>query len=641
MSQNLTPMKTVAPYGTWESPFDAKTIAEQGVTKENVLVDRITGVLYHVESRPHEDIVGEGWVVTTRVQEYGGAPALVHNGTLIFSDGGNGQVYVVDVESRSTPKQITSNSVYRFADFDVHPKNPNLVVCILEDHTHDTPLTIKTSLAVFDTSFESPTDSVTTLVSGADFYSNPRFNEDGTLIAWCQWDHPDMPWDGSHIYVAAASLAGNTVSLIPKTSTHICGTPGQIAAIQPTWFANCTLVYTSDESGYQNPCIADIQVAKDAPLVISQKSLLKDNIPKILQILLGSKDGRHVLYVIHLDGSIREVDTPHVHITRLQRISQRKVVFIGSKTDAPKELTICNFDETYKPTFSSIGASAPVKYISDISLPQPVTFMVERSPNGVKDTNKTPAHILLFPPHNSRFQGPENEKPCAIINVHGGPTSVENQSLIMQKQFFTSRGWMWIDVNYAGSSNYGRSYKDRLNGNWGVAHIEDCALVVHELCGNGLVDPARVVIRGGSAGGYTTLNSLSQSDPFFQVYKGGTSIYGISDLNRLYHATHKFQCRYIEGLIGGKPEEKPEVYHQRSPLFHASNIKVPLLILQGSIDPVVPPEQAEAIVAAITKKGGNVQYVEFKGESHGWRKAENIQSALELELKFYCKILGL
>ncbi|KAF4616921.1 hypothetical protein D9613_008566 [Agrocybe pediades] len=622
---------TTAPYGTWESPIHASSIAKKAAAKEDVLVDTCSSKVYYVESRAMEDgrnvvvdaetgvdLFGKSWNARSRVQEYGGAPAVVHDGVLLFSNFSDCQVYVVDLklDNIAEPRKVTSNAAHRFADFAVHPLHPNLVVCILEDHTIDVPSKVETSLVTIDTT----SGSVSSLISGSDFYSSPRFNADGTVLAWCQWDHPDMPLDSSQIFLVG------------------------IQAVQTGLKFQIGLTTTPSPSVDAHPLLkGQVNDYADPPWTLGSSNcavLDKDHL-----LFSASSEGRHVLRVVDFDGAVKEVNCPYVHIQRLRRVSEGRVIFLGTQDKEPKALIECSFDGNLTPSFNRVGptdlveVSATLNIQSFISVPEFVKLEILEP----KFAGRRPIYLMLYPPHNPRYVAPDGEKPCTIVNVHGGPGSIEPRGLKMEKQYFTSRGWAWIDVNYGGSSNFGREHIERLKGNWGVMDVEDCAYAAKELSCSArpMIDPKRIMLRGGSAGGFTTLCTLCQLDPSFQVFAAGTSSYGISDLKVLSEVTHKFQSHYVQSLLGGTYEEIPEVYRSRSAVFHARNIKVPLLILQGSDDVIVPASQAEAVVNAIREKGGQVEYLVFAGEGHGWRQATTIQTALETEARFYEKILRL
>ncbi|KAJ7207160.1 alpha/beta-hydrolase [Mycena pura] len=677
MSMPESSQPTIAAYATSESPITSSMVAKMSVSKDDVIVDPLTGSIYCIEKRPEEggrdaivsvadglDVFGPPWNARTAVHEYGGAPAVVYDNVVLFSNLSDGQVYKVNMGvQRASPTQVTAVAHARFANFACHPCAPNLVVCIMEDHTKPAPKDVVNSLVCLNT---QSSNNPMTIRSGSDFYASPCFNSDGTLLAWTEWSHPDMPWDGEQVFVAAVDINRDHLSLAPHrlAPLRVAGRPSAVSAVQPTWLTDTTLLFSCDVSGYHNPWIAALDAhaktftshpvfEQTMPLDFVDPSWLLggSNIAVLDEhsaLFAATRDGRTVLYIVGADGSWAEVAAPFVHVVCWRRVAHRQVVFLGSKVDKGPAIVLCSFldsSDSLSPTFTTLdgknaSADAPVSEAL-ITLPVPMSLLVETSDGPL------PLHLVCYPPKNPSYKGRDDEKPPAIVNVHGGPTHIVRQTLSLEKQFFTSRGWFWIDINYSGSSNYGRKYIDRLKGNWGVADVRDCVQAIRQLSSpkHSLIDAARVVIRGGSAGGYTTLAALSQRDPALsqrdpalQVFAAGTSSYGVSDLRRMTEITHKFQSWYVQTLVGGTPEEIPEVYRARSPVFHAQNIKAPLLILQGSKDRIVPPNQAEDMVNVIREGGGTTEYVLFDGESHGWRRAETIAKALDLELDFYSRV---
>ncbi|KAF7324070.1 Alpha/beta-hydrolase [Mycena kentingensis (nom. inval.)] len=662
-----------APYGTWSSPISAAMVAKMGVFPEDVLVDTVSGTVYYLEQRPDEngrnvlvrakdgaEVFGREWDARTAVHSYGGSSAAVYNDVILFSNASDNQVYKVS-PGKPSPTAVTAANAGRFASFTVHPSSPHLIVCILEDHTNPAPDGVRNSLVWLDT--RKQTDSPISLVYGADFYAAPTFNNDGSLLAWTQWSHPDMPWNGEQIYVAAVGVIEDGIALKPEVLpiTRIAGAHSTVSASQPTWISHNTLLFSSDISAYHNPFLGTVapkeQTVSSRPvfaqpvandfadpswwLGMSNFALLDGS----TALWAVSKAGRSVLHLVTVDGGCKEVANPYVSVTRVRRVGPWAAAFIGSRIDKGPEVVLCSFtgaEDTFLPTYTILGPgnANPAPAIPNGFLSPPIPLQL----GGI--------HIVYYLPKNPAYHPDLAEQPPAIVNVHGGPTYIEKQNLNLEKQFFTSRGWVWIDVNYSGSAGFGRNYANQLNGQWGVADVRDCVQTVRMLASpeyGSVIDGRRTVIRGGSAGGYTTLVALSQPQPENNsnpepVFAAGTSSYGISDLRKLTEGTHKFQSYYAQALVGGSVEELPDVYRARSPVFHAANIKVPLLILQGGADPIVPPNQAEDMISVIkanTGGGQTVEYVVFDGEGHGWRRAETIEKALSAELGFYQRALNL
>ncbi|KAJ7629481.1 alpha/beta-hydrolase [Mycena polygramma] len=639
-----------APYGTWKSPITAQSITKGSTKFTDVVVDPVTAMVYHVESRPSEsgrcvlvdsrtgrDLVGKEWNVRTGVHEYGGAPAIVHAGVAYFSHFVDGRVYSVDVKEGSEPPAVTPESkIHRFADFDIHPKHPHLLVSILEDHSDTTsPSSVVNTLCIINTESQS----VTSLVSGADFYASPKFSPDGTRIVWQQWYLPDMPWQGAEILIAGF----DTETLQVRDITHIAGQKTTHSVAYPDWATNTTLLFTSDKSGYQNPWKYDVEASPvftepfdqefgEPAWVLGRSSYAVIDDGK-RALFSAFQDGRAVLYTVDIaDGTRKRVDNPYVGIQAMQRAGPDQVVFIGERVDAPSEIVLCSVRPDSSAVFSLVSqpSAGPGIPAALISVAQPMTLKA--------GTEGRPIHVLYYPPTNPEYSGTSvaGEKPPCVVHAHGGPTSFAGQALDMMTQYYTSRGWAWLNVNYGGSSGYGRAYVERLASQWGVVDVEDCiqAAKILSHAPYDLVDPKRLTIRGQSSGGLTVLGAVSMSSDV-RTFSAATSCYGISDLRLLMDDTHKFEAGYGHQLMGGTSSEIPEVYKARSPVTHADSIVSPLLLLQGDQDKVVPKEQSEAIFQSIQKRGGVVEYKLYPGEGHGWRKEENMIDALERELAFY------
>ncbi|KAF8970860.1 Alpha/Beta hydrolase protein [Flammula alnicola] len=656
-----------APYGAWASPITAEAITKGANGIADVIVDRVTSEVYHIESRPsekgrcilvhtasHRDIAGAKWNVRTSVQEYGGAPAIVHDSVAYFSHMADGRIYCVRVKDASEPVAITpEDKPYRYACLEPYPSHPHLLVAVLEDHTDNIPSEVVTTLVVIDTT----TKKLHPLLSGSDFYAIPRFSPDGKKLAWTQWSHPDMPWEGGEIHIGDV-IFGEDKTLHVENDIRVAGLREKVGTGYPSWANNESLIFTSDESGYVNPWkyhqgqaspLFPEPIPEDFGHAFWQLHYfpyaILDKEGK-LGLFSALRDGRDVLYLVDLGGGSQPklIENPFVVIDNIRTVSLEKqeVVFTGQKTNEKESIVQCTLASLTKLEFTVLKSSAAVKVdgvelpASLISEPQPITLKIPPT--------HAPLYVVYYPPHNPEYSGSsiEGEKPPCIVNVHGGPTGLATQGLSWAKQYFTSRGWAWLDVNYGGSSGFGRKYIERLANNWGIVDVQDCLLAPQSLstAPYNLIDPKRLIIRGGSAGGFTVLAALSIASDV-KVFAAATSLYGISDLKKLAEFTHKFESRYTDHLLGGSPEEAPETYHARSPIHHADNIVVPLLILQGEIDMVVPKDQAEAIYKSIQNRGGVVEYKLYPGEGHGWRQEANMRDALERELGFYERVLNL
>ncbi|TFK39070.1 alpha/beta-hydrolase [Crucibulum laeve] len=656
----------LSPYGTWLSPITAEAITKGSNSIIDVLVDPVTSNVYHLENRPSEagrsvlvetqtdkDVVGRDWNVRSAVHEYGGAPAAIYDGIVYFSNFSDGRTY--KLQGDGDPEPVTpADKPYRYAAYEVLPTHPHLLVTILEDHTDDTHATVVNTLCVINTN----TKTVHSLVSGTDFYACPTFSPNGKRLAWMQWTHPDMPWEGAEIHVRDVSVAADESTIEVKNDKHVAGKKEEVSASYPIWANDTTLLFTSDVSRYINPWKYDVIKGEASPLLpkpIEEDfgkpwklgwapfAVLDKEGSNVLFFAL--RGGRSILYLLTTDkpSEPQEFNTPYVSVDVIRTVSRdnQEVVFVGQRADRDANVVKCSRNELMSGDFKALNLSSANedKFPSTfVSPPTPITLSVP--PKGA------PLHVVYHPPTNPAYKGSniDGERPPCVVNVHGGPTALVGHGLDWKTQYFTSRGWGWLNVNYSGSSGYGRDYVERLAGNWGVADVEDCILAARTLSSApyNLIDLKRLVIRGGSGGGYTALAAISMAkDEDLSTFAAVTSFYGISNLKNLADFTHKFESKYLKKLIGGTYEEVPGVFKARSPVHHADRIKVPLLILQGEIDRVVPKEQAEEIYESIKSRGGIVEYKLYDGEGHGWRKEENIRDALERELGFYEKIFGL
>ncbi len=467
---------------------------------------------------------------------------------------------------------------------------------------------------------------ITPLVKGADFYSNPRVSPDGRQLSWLAWHHPNMPWDGTELFVAPIAAD----SSIGKPRLVAGGTEESI--FQPSWSPDGTLHFVSDRTNWWN--------------------LYADRQGKVLPVLpMDAEFGAPqwvfgiTTYGFHADGTIISrytsggkwfltridprsgkhdlINLPYSNISSVDVASRRAYIIGGSATE-PESLVEIDLGTG---TSQVIRCSSPIQSERGYtSVPEAVEFPT--------DGGKT-AHAFYYPPANLDFRGPEGEAPPLLVLIHGGPTSATPALYRLTTQFWTSRGFAVCDVNYGGSTGYGRDYRNRLRDSWGIVDVHDAVNAVRYLAEKGNADRDKLIIRGGSAGGYTTLACLTFSDAF----RCGASHYGISDLALMVEDTHKFESRYLDRLIGLYPQDEAR-YRERSPIFHLDRFTRPVILLQGLEDKVVPPNQAELILESLTKRGVPVAYVPFPGEQHGFRKAENIIRAHEAELYFYSRILG-
>jgi dipeptidyl aminopeptidase/acylaminoacyl peptidase len=625
-------MKKQAPYGAWHSPLAAADLASSAIALNYVQVSE--GVPYWVESRPAEggrsvvvtsaaggtvrEITPPGFNVRTRVHEYGGTPYVMDQGTVYFCNFADQRLY--SHRPGETPVALTPKG-YRYADFNFDASGRHLF-CVREDHTGGGGEP-KNTIVVLDATATGPGK---VLFDGSDFVAYPRVSPDGCRIAWIAWDHPNMPWDTTTLYVA--NLTGSGLSGI----TAIAG-GSEESVVEPRWDADGTLYFVSDRSNWWNlyrhedgrvtPVFSfEAEIASPLWTLGQSNYALTGDGRAVVRYTVAARDR---LGVVRLDsGALAPLDLPFVGLSNIQLASANTAVTIAaSPTDEPAVVTV----DLGKGGYEILRVPGSLKLAAPfISVAESIEFPT---------AGGLTAHAFYYPPTNADFAGPEREKPPLVVKVHGGPTSHSKAELAMAIQYWTSRGFALLDVNHGGSSGFGRAYRERLKGNWGVVDVGDVVAAVKYLIGAGRVDGNRAAIRGGSAGGFTVLASLA----FHDVFKAGANYYGVSDLEALARDTHKFEARYLDRLVAPLPEGQA-VYEARAPIRHLEGFKAALITFQGSEDKVVPPDQSRAIVAALKSKGVPVAYIEFEGEQHGFRKAENIVRSLESELAFYGRVFG-
>ena len=622
----------VTPYGSWKSPVTADLVATGEIGLEQVGLDGQD--IYWIERRPQEggrkvivrrsadgsvvDVTPAGFNARTRVHEYGGGDYVVSGATIYFSNFPDQRLYLQ--RPGSEPRPLTPTAEMRYADGCID-RGRNLLFCVREDHTgHSEPVNTIVSIDLGAVNPEK------ILVSGNDFYSSPRLSPDGSRLAWLTWNHPNMPWDGTALWVGKLNEHGLMDDMVQVT-----GGPGE-SIFQPEWSSDGVLYFVSDRTGWWNiyrwrdlnaqpVCLTDAEFGE--PQWVFGNTLYGfDSGNRI--VCSYTKNGRS--YIAILDaatGALKPIELPYSAISQLRTSGNRVLLIAASETET---LSIISLDLTTR-DLTVLRRSRELTVDSGyLSVPRAIEF-----PTGHGLT----AHGNFYPPKNRDHAGPANEKPPLLVISHGGPTSATSASLRYAIQYWTSRGIAVLDVNYGGSSGYGREYRQRLKGQWGIVDVDDCVNGARYLVERGEVDGNRLAIRGGSAGGYTTLCALTFRDTF----KAGASHYGISDLEALAKDTHKFESRYLDGLIGPYPERR-DLYVERSPIYFTNGLTCPMILFQGLDDKVVPPNQAEKMVEALRAKKLPVAYLTFDGEQHGFRKAENIKRVLEAELYFYSKIFG-
>lgn len=624
-------MTETAPYGSWASPVTADLIAAASVGLGQIACD--DGNVYCAVLRPAEggrtvieryapggartDMTPAPFSVRSRVHEYGGGAFAVDGGTLWFCNDKDQRLY--RQLPGKEPLPITPEGAWRFADL-VIDRARRRVIAVCEEHGGEGREPVTTLVAIGEDG------RIATLAAGADFYAAPRLSPDGQRLAWLSWRHPNMPWDGCTLTLAELDGQG-----MVGTSADIAGGADE-ALFQPAWSPEGRLYFVSDRTGWWNLYRwADGAAVPVAPMpvefglpqwVFGMRTY--GFLPGGRVLAAGQVDGIAKLFEIDTqDGTVESVVAPFVEIQGLVAGGERAVFVGAALREAPVVAELIVADRNIRTLRrSSETAIAP----GCVSIAQAVTF---------ESAGGRTAHAFFYPPRNDRFAAPDGALPPLIVKSHGGPTGQSGCGFNLKTQFWTSRGFAVLDVNYGGSTGYGRDYRRLLNGQWGVVDVEDCAAGAAWLAAQGIVDPARLAITGGSAGGYTTLCALTFTD----VFSAGASHYGIGDLEALARDTHKFESRYLDSLVGPWPAAR-ETYVARSPIHHADRLACPVVFFQGSEDKVVPPNQAEAMVAALRDKKLPVAYILFEGEGHGFRRAENIKRALEGELSFYGRIFG-
>ena len=573
-----------------------------------------------------QELTPAPFYVRTRVHEYGGGAYMVHNGTVFFSNFGDQRLY--RQEPGSEPRPITPEppvpSGVRFADA-VITSNGHSIVCVRERHTDAEGPDAVNELIVLPTNGEQ---EARVIAQGHDFYSSPRLSPDGHELAWLSWDHPNMPWDGTELWVAEIASDGSLSNQHP-----VAGGPEE-SIFQPEWSPDGVLHFVSDRTGWWNlyRLGSGGQVEPLAPMDaefgtpqwqfgMSTYAFLADG--RIACIM--SHNGFDHLALLQPGQPLQVLDLPYTAYGKRIRASGKTVVFLAATpTEATAVIRMDTATQTPQVLGRSLDASA-LPADGFVSRPRAISFPTA---NG-----EATAYAIYYPPTNADFTSAPGEKPPLIVESHGGPTAMTQAQLDLGIQYWTSRGFGVVDVNYGGSSGYGRAYRQRLRGQWGIVDTEDCINAARYLAAAGEVDGGRLCIRGGSAGGYTTLCALVFHDDF----AAGASYYGVADCEALATDTHKFESRYLDGLIGPYPAAR-DVYYARSPIHFANQLSCPVILFQGLEDRVVPPSQAEEMVAALRAKDLPVAYLAFAGEQHGFRKAATIRRTLEAELYFYARV---
>jgi dipeptidyl aminopeptidase/acylaminoacyl peptidase len=623
---------TEAHYGSWRSPITADLIVSSSV---GVSQPRLSGDdVYWIESRPTEagrnvivhrrpdgttsDVNPPPFNARTRVHEYGGGDYLVDGESVYFANFADQRLYVARPGAEPVP--LTHTSAMRYAD-PIVDRARNRLICVREDHTLPDVEPVNAIAAI-----DLASGKETVLVEGHDFYAYPRLSPDGSSLAWIHWDHPNMPWDGTELVVGRIRPDGAI-----EDEQHIAGSLEE-SVTQPEWSPDGSLYFISDRRGWWNlyrwagdrvepMVVADAEFAR--PMwQFGASSYAFDGAARIL-CTYGVQGTWSLASLDTASRALTDIETPFTDMAGL-RLGGGHAVFIAGSPSQRAALVSLHL---------AGGDIVILKASSDtviepgyLSQPEAIEFPTE---DGLT------AFGFYYPPRNLDFEPPFGEKPPLLVMSHGGPTSATSPVLSPRVQYWTSRGIAVLDVNYGGSTGYGRDYRERLKARWGIVDVDDSVNGARHLVDLGLVDGNRLAITGGSAGGYTTLSVLA----FREAFHAGASHYGVSDLETLATDTHKFESRYLDSLIGPYPERR-DLYVERSPIHHIDRLNSPVIFFQGLEDKIVPPDQAQLMFEALRDKSIPVAYVPFEGEQHGFRRAENIKRSLEGELYFYGRIFN-
>lgn len=626
--------RRVAPYGSWKSPITAELYASSFLGVNEPMLDGEQ--IYWQESRPKEggryvlmrqgptgekvEITPKDFNVRTTVHEYGGGDYVVYGNTVYFSNFKDQRLY--SQASGSQPVAVTPPNVdLRYADGAIDIRRNRLIV-IREDHAAKAGQAVNSVVAI-DLIKGGPGDI---LISGNDFYSNPRLSPDGSRLAWMTWNHPNMPWDESELWV------GNLGADCAIEDKELVAGGSNVSVFQPEWSPDGMLYFVSDATGWWN--LNRLRNGGVEPLCpmeaefgqpqwgFRERSYGFESRGRIICAYIEKGTARFARLAIDT-GELEDIPLPYTNISDLLIGPGCALLLAGAPTFP---LSLVRLDLKTLETRVLRRSREETIDPAYISTPETIEFPTEGGRT---------SYAFFYPPKNKDYSAAENQRPPLVVMSHGGPTASTGTTLRYGIQFWTSRGIAVVDVDYGGSTGYGREYRERLTGNWGVVDVDDCVNAARFLVKRGDVDGRRLAITGGSAGGYTTLCALT----FRNLFSAGASYFGVSDLEALAKDTHKFESRYLDRLVGPYPE-RADLYRQRSPINHVDLISCPIILLQGLEDKVVSPDQSRKFFEAVRNKGLPTAYIAFEGEQHGFRKAENSKRSIEAELYFYSKLFG-
>jgi len=624
--------KRTSPYGSWKSPINSDMVASGLVGLGQIEIEDKD--IYWCEMRPSDkgryvivkhspvegtvDINPSPFNARTSVHEYGGGSYKIFKNIVFFTNFADQRIYRMKLGEN--PRPITLKTELRYADFEFDSVRERLI-CVREDHREKGKEAANTIV-----SMDLEGKDLKTIVCGNDFYSSPRISPKGKYLAWLTWNHPHMPWNKTELWIGKLNQDGSIGERI-QINKNIME-----SVLQPLWSPDGILHFVSDRNNWWNIyCWKDGEVRTvypeeaefaEPPWRFAQSNYDFESENRI--ICSFTQKGRWHIARLNTDtGKLEMIKTPYTYIFSLHTAFDF-AVFIGG---SPREATsVVRLDLKTLNTQVLQRSSKITVDPGYLSQPNQIEFPTEKG---------LTAYGIYYKPGNKDYAAPSGTLPPLLVSVHGGPTAAASITLSLKVQFWTSRGFAVVEVNYGGSTGYGREYRERLHGQWGVVDVDDSVNAAKYLVDIGEVDEEKLAISGGSAGGYTTINSLT----FRDVFKAGASYYGISDLETFVNDTHKFESRYLESLVGPYPERK-DLYYQRSAINFLDQLDVPMILFQGLDDKIVPPNQAELIVKALRNRGRPVAYLPFKGEQHGFRQAKNIKRSLEAELFFYSRIFG-
>ena len=627
------PEPKIAPHGSWKSPITSDLIVAETIGLGGTAIEGDD--VYWMELRPKEggrlvvvqrrrtpeskttDLTPMPFNARTRVHEYGGRAYAVADGTAYFSNFADQRLYRQDPGAE--PRPITPEIALRYADY-VVDRRRNLLFCVREDHT--APGEAVNTLVTVKCDGDESGGQV--IISGNNFYSSPRLSPDGSRLAWLTWNHPNMPWDGTELWAGEVNADGSL-----GHAERVAGGPAE-SVFQPEWSPDGVLYFVSDRTGWWNlyrwqkgniEPLCPMEAEFGEPQWNFGMSTYAFESPGRIICTYTQKGTYHLASLDTATLKLEEIPTPYTDVGSVRAAPGRVLFLAGSPTEP---WSIVHLDLRTR-QFEVLRRTSAIKVNPGyVSTPEEIEFPTE---GGLT------AHAFFYAPRNRDFTAPAGEKPPLIVMSHGGPTAAVSGVFNPNIQYWTSRGFAVMDVNYGGSTGYGRAYRQRLNGQWGVVDVHDCANGAHYLAAQDRVDGERLIIRGGSAGGYTTLAALT----FQSIFKAGASHFGISDLETMTKDTHKFESRYLDTLVAPYPARR-DVYVERSPIHFTHRLSSAMILFQGLEDKIVPPDQSEKMFEAVRAKELPVAYLAFEGEQHGFRKAENIKRTLDAELYFYSKV---